>query len=307
MLLFYSSSFPSPLLQFPSLSLNAFFIDPIPCCSLPTPRLLWLVYLIVASIRTFLRALHHRTLRSSARPRVVGTSLSTGMTMDNFCNTNLTLLANISRSMQLEIRVFSPAVKSTVESPRRMLPVFGDRDDIPGVVLLDPRYCTSPGRVTVTVGTNQPAFPHRLTSILQLEGDFTISHANHHDGRRRGKQRHTFFTSSQIFYSAEPNGVQTPVTLRETLANTVRPKRSRAGSVMSDNGLPPNLFPFKFDIPQEQRGQEMPPSFKISSVMGDPNDRISRAEDAEVSYTITALWEAYDGCDRALCVLPSYP
>jgi hypothetical protein len=65
------------------------------------------------------------------------------------------------------------------------------------------------------------------------------------------------------------------------------------------------MFPFKFDIPQEQRGQEIPPSFKISSVMDD--DGTPHAEDAEVSYTITALWEAYDSCDRALCVFPFYP
>lgn len=40
--------------------------------------------------------------------------------------------------------------------------------------------------------------------------------------------------------------------------------------------------------------------------MGYPNDGVSHAEDAEVSYTITALWEANDGSDRALCVLPPF-
>ena len=63
-------------------------------------------------------------------------------------------LINISRSIQLEIRVFSPAIKSTpgVGDLLRTLPVFGDHDEVPGVVLLDPRYCTPPGRITVTVG-----------------------------------------------------------------------------------------------------------------------------------------------------------
>lgn len=98
------------------------------------------------------------------------------------------------------------------------------------------------------------------------------------------------------------------MTLRETLANTVRPRprRPRATSVTSNNGLPPNLFPFKFDIPQGQRGQEMPPSFKVSSVTKDSGDRTQHAEDAEVSYIITAIWEANDGTDRALCVLPRF-
>lgn len=213
--------------------------------------------------------------------------------------------------MQLEIRVFSPAIKSTPgvgDSPGRTLPVFGDRDEVAGVVLLDPRYCTSPGQVTITVGIGQHMSPHWLNRILQLEGKFVIGHSNPHDGRRRGTQQHTFFTSSQIFHSAEPNGTPTSMTLRETLANTVRPKpwRPRAGTVASNNGLPPNFFPFKFDIPQGQRGQEMPPSFRISSLMGDSNDGTPYAEDAEVSYTITALWETSDGSDRALCVLPSF-
>lgn len=213
--------------------------------------------------------------------------------------------------MQLEIRVFSPAIKSAPSvggSPRRTLPVFGDHDEVHGIVLLDPRYCILPGRITVTVGTNQLAIPHRLMSVLQLEGKFAVGHASPYDGRRRGTQQHTFFTS-QVSHSTEPSGAQSPMTLRETLANTVRTKpwRLRASSVTSDNGLPPNLFPFTFDIPQRQRGQEMPPSFKISSVMGGPDGGMPHAEEAEVSYTITALWEAYDGSDRALCVLPLFP
>jgi hypothetical protein len=47
----------------------------------------------------------------------------------------------------------------------------------------------------------------------------------------------------------------------------------------------------------------MPPSFRISSVTEDPNGGVQRAEEAEVSYTVTASWEAHRGSDRALCVL----
>ena len=71
-------------------------------------------------------------------------------------------LSNISRSMQLEIRVFSPAIKYTSgvgKLPGRTLPVFGGHDKVAGVVLLDPRYCTSSGRVTVTVGIGQRISP----------------------------------------------------------------------------------------------------------------------------------------------------
>ena len=225
-------------------------------------------------------------------------------------NSDPTSFTNLSRSMQLEIRVFSPAIKSTPavgNSPGRTLPVFGDHDEVAGVVLLDPRYCTSPGRVTVTVGIDQCMCPHWLMCTLQIEGKFAIGHVNAYDGRRRGTQQHTFFTSSQTFYSPEPNGVQTPMTLRETLANTVRPRpwRTRANSVTPSSGHPPNFFPFKFDIPQVQRGQEMPPSFRISSVVSDSDDGTAHAEEAEVSYTITALWGASDGSDQALCVLLS--
>lgn len=67
--------------------------------------------------------------------------------------------------MQLEIRIFSPAIKSTPSVgglPGRTLPVFGDHEEVAGVVLLDPRYCASPGRTTVTVSISQRMFSHRL-------------------------------------------------------------------------------------------------------------------------------------------------
>lgn len=51
----------------------------------------------------------------------------------------------------------------------------------------------------------------------------------------------------------------------------------------------------------------MPPSFHISSVTGNPNDGTEHAEDAEVSYTVTAVWEASNGPYRALSVLPYSP
>jgi hypothetical protein len=188
------------------------------------------------------------------------------------------------------------------------LPVFGDHDEVSGVVLLDPRYFKSSGRVTITVSISQVISQHRLTCNLQLDGKFFISNATPHDGRRGGTQQHTFLTSTQIFDTVEPNGTQARMTLRETLASTVRPKpwRPRAASVTSNNGFPPNMFPFKFDIPQGQRGQEMPPSFSISSVSGSPNEGAEHPEDAEVSYTVTAVWEAANGLDRALCVLPHF-
>ena len=187
----------------------------------------------------------------------------------------------------------------------RTLPVFSDRDEVSGVVLLDPHYFTSSGCLTITVRFFCTAFLLCLTCNLQLDGKFVISHTTPHDGRRRGTQQHTFLTSSQIFYTVEANSTQSRMTLRETLANTVRQKpwRPRANSVASNNGFPPNLFPFKFDIPQGQRGQEMPPSFSISSLTGNPDDGAQYPEDAEVSYTITAVWEAASGSDRALCVL----
>lgn len=152
-------------------------------------------------------------------------------------------------------------------------------------------------------------FPHHLTCELKLDGKFTIGSAAPRDGRRRGAQHHTFLTSSQIFYTAEPNGAQNSSTLRGALANSVRQKswRPRATSVTSDSRSPPNLFPFKFDIPQGQRGQEMPPSFSVSSVSGGPNGGAERTEDADVSYTITAVWEANNGSDRALCVHRCFP
>ena len=51
----------------------------------------------------------------------------------------------------------------------------------------------------------------------------------------------------------------------------------------------------------------MPPSFSISSGVGNTSGGTAHAEEAEVSYTITALWGANDGSDQALCVLLSFP
>lgn len=71
--------------------------------------------------------------------------------------------------MQLEIRVFSPAIKITPgvgKSPGGTLPVFGDHDEVAGVVLLDPRYCTSPGRITVTVRISRCVFLRLLMYTL---------------------------------------------------------------------------------------------------------------------------------------------
>ena len=98
------------------------------------------------------------------------------------------------------------------------------------------------------------------------------------------------------------------MTLRETFSNAVRPKprRTRTVKVPQNYGSPPNHFPFNFHIPPRQRGQELPPSFTVSSMTGDPDDGAGYAEAAEVSYTITAVWESNYGSDRALWVLPHF-
>lgn len=131
---------------------------PVPLLAL---RLPWLVCPVSASTQMLLlRTFHHRTI-PSIRARVPGTSPSTGMAIGVAWKSNLIPSTNISRSMQLEIRVFSPAIKympAAGNSPGRMLPVFGDHDEVTGVVVLDPRYCTSPGRITVTVSISRRLF-----------------------------------------------------------------------------------------------------------------------------------------------------
>lgn len=152
---FYSSLFRSPASALPpSRPLSAPSIDHIPCQPSPTSWLPWPACPAVPPRITLLRRLFRRsTLQSFFRAKAPGTSLSTGAMIGDSWHTRSQIF---QRSMQLEIRVFSPAIKSAPSvggSPGRTLPVFGDHDEVHGIVLLDPRYCLLPGRITVAVST----------------------------------------------------------------------------------------------------------------------------------------------------------
>ena len=80
----------------------------------------------------------------------------------------------------------------------------------------------------------------------------------------------------------------------------MRGRRERRPSQTSIRGaLRP--YPFVFEIPRpEQSGQELPPTFSsVASGEWGPRARPG-VEHAEVSYSVTAVWEAVDGSDRVL-------
>jgi hypothetical protein len=69
----------------------------------------------------------------------------------------------MNRSLQMELRIFSPSVKAVSSEDKRTMPVFGDGDQIGGVVQLDPS-CSPSGRLTVSVSARTvPSISNHLT------------------------------------------------------------------------------------------------------------------------------------------------
>ena len=107
-----------------------------------------------------------------------------------------------------------------------------------------------------------------------------------------------FFTVMETRPTGELDSPRSTTSLRD--AFTVRGRRERRPSQTGVRGaLRP--FPFAFEIPRsEQSGQELPPTFSsVATGECGPRGRAG-VERSEVSYSVTALWEAVDGSDRLL-------
>lgn len=201
--------------------------------------------------------------------------------------------------MQLELRIQSPSVKRQLEgrTSSTRLPVFSDNDQVYGSISMNPRSCPSPGRVTISA--SRPLLPFVLPTylLLQLEGAFLFSRdLNTRVNGSRKKERHVFFTSSQVFNTLggeqqQPAAPISAASFRDAFVNSVRPRRIERRPSLPSFNMAPRPIQFKFPMPRTV-GQEMPPTCNISSP----------EEQAEVVYMVTALWEASDSCDRALCV-----
>ena len=118
---------------------------------------------------------------------------------------------------------------------------------------------------------------------------------------QRRKQTHIFFTSSQVFYTSElPSGNER--TFREAAGNTVRPRLLQRHARAATFSTRMRSIPFRFEMPQPSigHGQKLPPTLNITSAVEDMNQAKASMEQAEVLYTITALWEANDGSNRTM-------
>ncbi|KAI0697508.1 hypothetical protein C8T65DRAFT_582572 [Cerioporus squamosus] len=206
---------------------------------------------------------------------------------------------SVFRSSQLEVHVRSPSVKihRAANYDIRSLPVFGDHDKVTGKVLLDVGLCATPGRLTILL---QGSFVYLSPNVGKSELDDYV------ESPRVDKNRHVFFTSVDTRPTGELESPRSTTSLRDAFfAASVRGRgRERRPSQTGIRGaLRP--FAFAFDIPRsEQSGQELPPTFS-SVTTGECGPR-SRpcVERAEVSYSVTAVWEAADGSDRVLVEAP---
>ncbi|EJF59724.1 hypothetical protein DICSQDRAFT_88794 [Dichomitus squalens LYAD-421 SS1] len=205
---------------------------------------------------------------------------------------------SVFRAAQLEIHVRSPSVKihRAANYDIRSLPVFGDHDKVAGTVLLDVNLCGTPGRLTTFLSGS---FFYTSPNMFQEKhDDYDFAHVE------KEKTRHVFFTTSDSRPTGELDSPRSTTSLRDAFTAGMRGRRERRPSQTSIRGaLRP--FPFVFEIPRpEQSGQELPPTFS-SVATGEWGPRARPGvEHAEVSYSVTAVWESADGSERVLVEAP---
>ncbi|TRM63700.1 hypothetical protein BD626DRAFT_548051 [Schizophyllum amplum] len=179
---------------------------------------------------------------------------------------------SVFRSLQMEVRVYSPTIHAANGS--KPMAAFTDREQVGGRITLDPSCCST-GRLTIT-----------------LEGAFLYPEreSKHRYIQLHDKRKHVFFTTSTTMpVSPEPApSIQRSATaIREALTIRRRP----SGSSLRDSVFqqPERSFPFCFEMPQSQGvHEELPPTLSFVKDGEQPY---------EVNYSIIVLWEASDALD----------
>ncbi|KAH7886830.1 hypothetical protein F5I97DRAFT_2018745 [Phlebopus sp. FC_14] len=179
------------------------------------------------------------------------------------------------------MRIYSPSIKmvnQSGEGTATSRPVFSEHDRVEGRVILDPS-CSQNGRLTIS-----------------FEGVFEFSTAkSHEDGSYSynptvAHHRHVFLHSSAV----------TPVTCTPETRSAIREAfgvRKRP-SVTNLSGPLSRSCKFSFELPQGSRsGEAMPPTFRTETVVASTRGGQSYMEKAEVTYRISAIWEASDGSE----------
>ncbi|KAG1748285.1 uncharacterized protein EDB91DRAFT_1113106 [Suillus paluster] len=180
------------------------------------------------------------------------------------------------RSLLLDMQIYSPSIKMVKQvglDGTISCPVFGDHNRVEGKVILDSN-CSQNGRLTISI---EGVFEY--TSVKEdLEDEFA-------QGPKISNHRHIFLSSSAIIPISpvlDPFSV-----VCEAFGVKQLPNASNLNSPASRS------CEFTFEIPRGSRpGEEMPPTFCSSSDNGPGG--LSFAEKAEVSYRMTAVWEASD-------------
>ncbi|KAL1744854.1 hypothetical protein HDZ31DRAFT_82331 [Schizophyllum fasciatum] len=171
---------------------------------------------------------------------------------------------SVFRSLQMEVRVYSPTIHAA--NDKKPMAAFTDRDQVGGRVTLD-ASCNASGRLTIA-----------------LEGAFLYPErdSKHRDFRQFDKRKHVFFTTSTTaLVSPEPVIPRSASALREALTLRRRPSGSNLSATFQQ---PERTFPFCFDLPHTHgTHEELPPSLSFSKDGEQPY---------EVNYSILVLWEA---------------
>ncbi|KAF9239871.1 hypothetical protein BU15DRAFT_74404 [Melanogaster broomeanus] len=188
---------------------------------------------------------------------------------------------SLFRSLLLDMQVYSPSVKMVKQPGTEIMvsrPVFGDHGRVEGKVMLDPS-CSQNGRLTISIeGTLE---------YSSMKDSLDDDYANNSVLQ---EHRHVFLSSSAVMFISP-----TPPRSAIREAFSIR-KRSSTSNL---NSSACHSCEFSFEIPRGSRpGEEMPPTFSSTTLAENVYRTGSRPEKVDITYRVTAVWEASDGSEN---------
>jgi hypothetical protein len=190
----------------------------------------------------------------------------------------------ISRSVQLELQLFSPKLKLKDDN-RGPVASFSFDDKVSGKVLLD-GSCHHTGRLSVTVSLSASSVCSPKFTLYQLEGTFYYEKSRAEVEKSTlssPSYKHVFLTSTTCINVCPANDV--PML---SFQNTFLRRRPSVSCLCQrgSRGSQKRVFPFSFEFPRSCRtGEELPSSFSSLGAV-EPV-----AKPYAVEYKIMAYWE----------------
>ncbi|EGN92882.1 hypothetical protein SERLA73DRAFT_98668 [Serpula lacrymans var. lacrymans S7.3] len=189
------------------------------------------------------------------------------------------------RSLQMEMQLYSPSVKTARQEGSdkvKTRPVFGDLDRVEGKVILD-SSCSQSGRLSISI---EGVFEY-TSAQTEVSEDYYYQQK-----QKNGKHRHVFLSSLAVVPMSPPPDNSPRGALREAFAVRKRPSVNNLNAASRS-------CEFSFEIPRGSRpGEDMPPTFSASTLVEHVQRKRAFVEKAEVSYRVTAVWEATDGSEN---------